>query len=202
MSSAADIKRDMKLTQPGDELVMANGTWQDQFIIFEGNGTETNPITLKAQTAGQVILTGTSHLEIRGNYLHVEGLYFKDGDFEEYTDKSSVINIGTSDVASSHCHLTNTVIDNYNSSDNTNRNKWIRIYGAYNEVDHCSFTNKKNKDVLLEIRIENTHPNYHHIHHNYFADRPDPEVHQRKEMVMKLYGLRIAKDQNYPHSHS
>ena len=59
---------------PGDEIIMANGDWTDVEIRFVGFGTEKQPITLKAETAGNVLVKGQSDLKLGGEYLMVDGL--------------------------------------------------------------------------------------------------------------------------------
>ena len=59
-SPAAEIKvnsqqeyRDaIKALQPGDTVVLANGEWRDFEILFLGEGTAEQPITLTAETKG------------------------------------------------------------------------------------------------------------------------------------------------------
>ena len=63
---------------PGDTITLTNQTWQNVVINFSGkNGTAALPIVLRAETFGSVIITGNSNLRIGGNYLIVDGLYFK-----------------------------------------------------------------------------------------------------------------------------
>src|SRR6476661_3874970 len=62
VSSAAQITTAMQTAQPGDILTMTNGTWTNQRIQFAGNGTSALPITLRAQTPGQVVLNGNSKI--------------------------------------------------------------------------------------------------------------------------------------------
>ena len=63
----------------GDEIVLANGVWKDVQIEFNGKGTKENPITLRAETAGEVFIEGISNLTLGGEYLVVGGLYFRNG---------------------------------------------------------------------------------------------------------------------------
>src|SRR3954451_3607120 len=79
VSSAAQITTAMQSAQPGDTLTMTNGTWSNQRIQFAGNGTSSLPITLRAQTPGQVILNGNSKINISGNWLVADGLNFQGG---------------------------------------------------------------------------------------------------------------------------
>ena len=79
VSSAAQITTAMQTAQPGDVLTMTNGTWTNQRIQFAGIGTSGAPITLRAQTPGQVLLNGNSKINISGNWLVVDGLNFDGG---------------------------------------------------------------------------------------------------------------------------
>jgi nitrous oxidase accessory protein NosD len=79
VSSAADVARVSAEAKPGDVLVMSVGEWKDQTIAFRGNGTAEKPITLRAQTAGKVILIGKSSVTIEGEHLVVSGLFLRDG---------------------------------------------------------------------------------------------------------------------------
>src|SRR5690242_9856681 len=79
VSSAAQIATAMQTAQPGDVLTMTNGTWTNQRIQFAGSGTSGAPITLRAQTPGQVLLNGNSKINISGNCLVVDGLNFDGG---------------------------------------------------------------------------------------------------------------------------
>src|SRR4051812_18695324 len=81
--------------QPGDTLTMRDGFWPDADIIFSGNGTAGNPITLRAQTPGQVILSGASRLRMSGSFLVVDGLKFANG----YYANGEVISFRTSSSA-------------------------------------------------------------------------------------------------------
>ena len=58
---------------------MANGRWENFEILFTGEGTKDEPIRLRGETPGEVILTGQSNLRLAGEYLEVSGLVFKDG---------------------------------------------------------------------------------------------------------------------------
>ena len=63
----------------GDEVVLANGIWSDFEIVFKAQGSKKKPVTLRAETAGQVILSGQSNFRLAGQYLVVSGLVFKNG---------------------------------------------------------------------------------------------------------------------------
>ena len=153
----------------GDVVIMTKGTWDNQQLTFKGTGTESEPITLKAEVQGEVILTGDSKLEMSGKYLIVDGLTFQDGALEG----DPVVEFRTSSSSAAyHCRLTNTAILNYNPWDPSEEYKWVSIYGQYNQVDHCSFVGKNHAGALMVIWIGDE-ANYHQINNNYFADIPE-----------------------------
>jgi poly(beta-D-mannuronate) lyase len=165
--NANEIRTAMTQAQPGDTITMANSIWVDEDIDFDGNGTENNPIILRAETPGNVILTGKSRMDISGSYLIVDGLYFLGGYLTEY--KVHVIDI---DNSSHHCRLTNIVIINYNPEDWGLFYKWVKSDGTYNRIDHCFFSGKNHQDALLKIVIPDNGPSYSRVDHNYFGELP------------------------------
>src|SRR5678815_2254228 len=79
VSSAADLAAALPDVKAGDTLVMVDGAWFNQALVFKAAGTQAQPITLRPQTPGKVVLYGKSSLKIDGQYLVVSGLLFKDG---------------------------------------------------------------------------------------------------------------------------
>lgn len=168
VKSASEITNALKNVVPGDTLVMKNGVWTDQKIVFSGTGTETNNIYLVAETPGKVLLNGTSTLRIQGKYLTVDGLYFYGG----YSSSGAVIEFRSSSNAE-NCRLTNTSIVDYNPSDKTKDYKWISLYGKNNRVDHCYVYGKNHSGTTLVVWLDkSTVPNNHKIDYNYFGYRP------------------------------
>ena len=128
--------------KPGDTIVLANGEWKDVELIFKGKGTEDKPITLTAQTPGEVVITGRSNLSLSGEYLVVDGLVFTRG----YTPTGEVIAFRTSPTAlASYSRLTNVVIDNFSHPERQLSDLWLAIYGKHNRIGHNTFVNKRNR---------------------------------------------------------
>jgi poly(beta-D-mannuronate) lyase len=150
----------------GDTIVMRNGTWTNQTISLTANANAANPVVLEAETAGKVILNGSSRLSIGGSYVVVSGLYFLNGTLSG----NAVVEFRTSDNAT-HCTLKHTAIANYNPALNTVDSKWVSMYGTYNTVDHCSFENKNNSGTLLVVWLTSGVGAYHTISNNYFGYR-------------------------------
>ena len=87
VSTVPQITASLVTNLPGDNIILTNKIWPDADILFKKSGTVANPITLRAQTPGQVILSGNSRLRISGNWLVVDGLRFQNG----YYTNSDVI---------------------------------------------------------------------------------------------------------------
>ena len=160
----------VKKAGPGDVIKLANGTWENFEIVFEGQGEKDNPITLTAETKGQVILSGQSNLRMSGEFLEVSGLVFKDG----YTPTSEVVAFRNSKKLANNSRITEIVIDNYNNPERFETDFWVMMYGKNNRFDHSHLVGKRNKGVTMAVRMnsEESQENYHRIDHNYFGPRP------------------------------
>lgn len=171
VASKEDYKTISSKLIAGDKIILKNGVWTDFEIVLEGQGRADAPITLTAETKGQVILSGLSNLRLAGKYLSVSGLVFKNG----YTPSSAVIEFRkNSDQLAFHSRVTEVVIDNYNNPDKQESDYWVALYGQHNRLDHSHFVGKRNKGVTIAVRLnsEQSQQNHHRIDHNYFGYRP------------------------------
>ena len=156
----AELREAILQATPGTEIVLANGVWRDTEIKFYGLGTEASPITLRAETPGEVILEGQSFLHLGGEYLIVEGLHFRNG----YSPDKGIIRyqIGKDSVAN-HSRVTACVIDGFTRPSRRENDRWIEFYGKHNQLDHCYIAGKANDGVTLMVYHNgNQHTeNYH-----------------------------------------
>jgi len=166
VSSASDIAGALGSLQPGDTLIMTDGVWTDQNIEFEANGTAAQPITLRAQTPGGVILNGDSTLEFGGQHLIVDGLRFEGGALTG----GHVIQFREGSNECTDCVLRNTAIIDYNPPSISTRYFWVSMYGTDNVVENCRFENHNHSGVTIVVWGD--WPNRHVIRNNYFVDRP------------------------------
>lgn len=160
--SAAEVTAAQAGARPGDVIVMADGVWANQKITLSASGNAAGAITLRAQTPGRVVLTGTSTLTISGDYLVADGLVFKDGTLTGG-------NIVSFTSSSSHSRWTNSAIVDYDAG-GTSGYHWIHVDGAENRVDHNYIKGHVNSGVTLEVN-----PSIgakHVIEANQFVDRP------------------------------
>ncbi len=159
------------MAQPGDTIVLQNGIWNNVSIKLTAAGTKEKPITVKAQTAGKVMISGNSRLLIGGNYIIVDGLCFING----FAGADAVITFrANKNQLANNCRVTNCVINDFNNPGRMAENYWVAFYGKKNRVDHCSFKDKKNMGVLVAVILddERSRENFHSIDHNYFGNRP------------------------------
>src|SRR3954467_6821634 len=171
VSSAAQIATAMQTAQPGDVLTMTNGTWTNQRIQFAGNGTSSLPITLRAQTPGQVVLNGNSKINISGNWLVVDGLDFNGG---ALAADDHIVEFRGSLGEANNSRLTNSAIINYNPASVDTRYFWVSLYGQHNRVDHDYFAGQTHSGVTVVVWRSDLGPDYHEIDGNYFGERPLP----------------------------
>jgi poly(beta-D-mannuronate) lyase len=156
ISSAADFARLTPELRPGDGVVLVAGTWKDQSLVFRAVGTAAAPITLRAEQPGKTILTGNSRLLVDGEWLVVDGLFFKDGG----PDGDGIALKGR------HHRLTATAVvgGTYKF--------FVHLYGFDHRVDRCYFADKTSADPTFQIEVAQEEPNRHRLERNHFGPRP------------------------------
>ena len=171
VSSQDEFEEAVDGLEPGDTIMLANGVWRDFEILFTGSGTPDRPISLTAETKGEVIIAGRSNLRMAGEHLVVSGLVFREG----YTPTNTVISFRRSrgDYAY-HSRVTETVIDRFNNPERYETDFWVMMYGKHNRFDHNHLEGKSNAGVTMAVRLDSkeSQQNQHRIDHNYFGPRP------------------------------
>lgn len=166
-----ELNEAIKNCQAGDHIILANGVWKDVQIEFYGKGTKEKPIVLRAETKGEVTIEGESSLKLGGEYLEVNGLYFKNGQ----TPSKAVIQFKiNNDSIANHCRVTNCVIKEFTQPDRDVSDHWIELWGRNNQLDHCYIAGKSNFGPTIRVFLKgNEHiNNYHQITNNHFGPRP------------------------------
>lgn len=168
VTTSSEIEDALDTALPGDTLVIPNGVYNDLVIRLEGQGAENAPITLKAETPGQVILTEESRAQIGGQWLVLEGLMFV-GPYSGNDDEIVQFRSGGEDAVD--CRVTNVSIIDYVPEDGA-KTSYISLRGLRNRVDHCYFSGHNVEGVTLVAWLDGE-PDYHRIDHNHFANRID-----------------------------
>lgn len=161
--------------RPGDHIIMANGTWNDATINFKASARASAPITLKAQTAGKVILSGDSRITFSKPHLIVDGISFTNGT----PSSGNVI-----EFKSDSCRLTNSAIVDFNPEDFEEDYYWVFFEGNHNRVDHSYFSGKSNEQPLVGNNQDNARHNS--VDHCYFKDIPYRSENGRE--IFRIWG--------------
>lgn len=170
-----ELNEAMAAVRPGDQIEMADGTWQDAIIDFSATATEADPITLRAQTAGKVILTGSSKITFSQPHLIADGLLFQNG----IPASGNVI-----DFKADHCKLTNTAVINYNPPVPEQEYYWVFFSGSHNQVENCFFEGKNNNQPLVGNDQDDSR--YNQVRYCYFKDIPYSNVNGRE--IFRIWG--------------
>ena len=170
-----ELNKAIDSSEAGDQIILANGIWKDVQIKFRGKGTKDNPITIKAETTGKVTIEGESYLKFGGEYLVVEGLYFKNG----FSPSNAVIDFKISskdkpDEISNNCKVTNCVIEDFNKPKRDKSDLWVQFWGRHNTLSNCYIAGKTNRGPTVRVSIAGIESinNYHQIVNNHFGPRP------------------------------
>ena len=171
VTTVSELEESINKVKPGDVIVLANGTWKDVEIKFEAEGSESKPITIKAETAGEVFIEGVSSLKFGGKYLVVDGLHFRNG----YSPDEAVVVFRTDkETIANHCTLTNSVIEDFNKMTRDDADRWVQFWGRHNTLSNCYIAGKTNRGPTIRVDLKgNEHiNNYHQIVNNHFGPRP------------------------------
>ena len=168
VSSSSELNSVLNQVSPGDTITLRDGTYTNQHFQFSADGTQSLPITFRAETPGQVILNGSSRLSISGDWLVVDGLNFDGGAL----NSGNVVEFRGNNGDATNSRFTNSAITNYNPSNESTRYFWVSIYGQNNRVDHNTFSGQNHSGVTVTVWRSDSSPDFHRIDNNHFLDRP------------------------------
>jgi poly(beta-D-mannuronate) lyase len=162
--------------QPGDTLVLTNGTWRDATLVLSAAGTAGSPVTVRAETPGKVVLTGSSSLTFAAPHVHVSGLVFKNGAIKD----DSLITFKSDD-----CVLTDTAVIDYNPKDVATGYYWVFFHGSRNRIERGYFTGKNHQQPVIGNGIKNSR--YNSVAYSYFKDIPYVAARNGRE-IFRIWG--------------
>ena len=157
--------------KPGDQVMIANGTYVPWSLIINTNGTADRPITILAETTGKCVFTGDvgqAVFKLTGSYTILKGISFTGCNVIKADTRAGVLVELNNTI---HCRLTECSF-----SQNVVRAQFMPIvivsgHGEYNQVDHCTFTgNIDNQELQVKITKEAC-PVYTLIANNIFKDK-------------------------------
>src|SRR5436190_8215088 len=147
--------------QPGDSIILKNGVWSGLNIGTRTvNGTSAAPINIRAQTPGQVAISGPGYLfGLAGSNYTVSGLTFKDENDQLKSLRFRGTNVRVFDNA-------------FLMGGRYNQIMWDVQDSAVNptsSLDHNFFAGKQDRGTLLVL----DGALYPQIRNNYFGNRPE-----------------------------
>ena len=184
---ADEFHQAVEQAAPGDTILLADGEWSDVLLTFDAEGVEDSPITVAAQTPGQVVITGESVMAVRGSWLIVSGLMFRGccpppGDTPDYLaargvlKRQTLLSAGSENLRVTQCAL----IDN-NPPDAQDLYAWVGLGGRDVRFDHCYVRGQTHQQATVVVGVSET-PVHARIDNNYFAGRI-PLGHSNAETI-------------------
>ena len=186
-----DLAEAVNTSSDGGVFIVSNGTYNDFEATFEITATVDNPIIIKAETVGGVILTGASHFVIKkSSFITLEGFIF-DGQGEDSLVKLE---------GSNNIRITRNVFE----LETTESIKWVFIGGVWNDntypflypshnnrIDHNTFQNKETPGhyITIDGSFDNTgseevyyQSQHDRIDHNYFRNNGPRAVNEQESI--------------------
>jgi hypothetical protein len=156
VSSVAALQSALNNAQPGDQIQVADGTYQTGGALkVTRSGTATAPVTVAAQHVGKARFAGKGNFSFGTvSYVVISGFVFTDsGNFSTPT-------------SAKHLRVTRNVFQ-FSGGGN-----WVTIASDDTEVDHNTWQHKSSAGVFLQISGPggNGMAQRTWIHHNYFLD--------------------------------
>ena len=170
VSDEDQLRSVVKGLKPGDEVVLSAGEWRDAELRIEGTGSQEKPIVFRAEQPGKTILTGASRVRISGKFVELHGIQIinltgRKADWLEfrYDSKQRAENCVVRDCA---------FVEDESFTSTEKEDRWIGIFGQFNELSNCRIEGKKNKGTTLVVWLGEKDLGSHKIVNNYFGKRP------------------------------
>jgi len=163
VDSMESFSKAVRGAKAGDTIVIANGRYNGWSADLDCRGTSRQPVTIRPESAGGVVLTGRSRFSITGSYVTVDGLRFEECDFER-----NLLDFKRSD----HCRIVNCVFDNCGGA---RAAIGLSAGARNNRLTDCHFTNIAARCVNLTMNDEiykHGVPTGNVIRNNHFQDIP------------------------------
>lgn len=190
-TDADDLADAVNASTDGGVFIVTNGTYNDFEATFENMATEANPIIVKAETIGGVILTGESHFVLKKSaFVTLEGFVF-DGQGEDSLVKLE---------GSNNIRISRNVFE----LETSESIKWVFVGGVWNDntypflypshdnrIDHNIFQNKETPGhyITIDGSFDNTGADevYYQsqndiIDHNYFKNNGPRAVNEQESI--------------------
>jgi poly(beta-D-mannuronate) lyase len=165
VSSITDLQQAISTANPGDRIIVANGVYSTtESITISKQGTAEKPITIKAETIGDVEISGTNGFVISApsSYIIIKGFRF--------THKTGTCRIEPGAI---HCLITRNVFECVLAG-TSGAKPYLNVSGDDNEISFNTFQNKKDEGQMISVQGPggDRMAKRTWIHHNYFYNFP------------------------------
>lgn len=183
-SSTKEIYQLLPKLKSGDKLLLADGIYQDIQLIVNASGTKENPIQISSKNPGKVFFSGDVKVELRGEYLILKDIYFKDGN--RNTAQWTSHGPGLVAIYGSYNRVTGCVFDAFDQANSAYITTSLTAEGKvpkHCRIDHCVFTDKITFDQVINLnnRVRADKESkvlgeamYHRVDHCFFANPQKP----------------------------
>lgn len=168
VSNNTELLNTVGLLQPGDNLILADGTYSDLSLTISNSGTASERIIIKPQNPGTVIFSGQQNILINGDYITFRDIAFLNGGV-------GPARVRLIEIDGSHIRITGLRIEDFNQGNlSTDTATWI--YGRngttaspnqYNRIDHNYFKGKTSGGNIVHFAPQDNQ--FDQIDHNYFS---------------------------------
>ena len=150
---------------PGDAITLANGTYSDFVFSTTKSGAAGNPILIRAESVGGVVLNGAVEARFDGDYIRFHGFKFS-GTMGDSGEEAIVGCYGDS-ILVERLEFDQFLMD---SALDPANNRITFIHCRTNtEVRYCRFDGKNNLGAHVYVHGSDSHDMGCYIHHNYFS---------------------------------
>ncbi len=179
VSNTAELHAAVDQAKEGDQIILADGNYEDVQLIVNASGSFNRKLEIKAMHPGKVSFTGDARVEIRGNHILLSGIYFKDGDrnqkewkshgpglvaiYGDYNEVADCLFYDFDDVSSAY------ITTSLNEAGHVSQ---------YAHIHHCAFLEKQTLDQVINLNNtlkktldgEPGKPMYHRVSYCYFSN--------------------------------
>ena len=181
VGTTQDLVNATATVKPGDTILLSDGTYRDLRLTITADGTGDKMITIKAQNPGKAYISGNSAIELRGDFIHLSGLYFKDGSRNPSEWKTH--GPGIVSIYADHCEVSECLFYDFDKANSSYISTNLDETGhvpQYCHIHHCAFVGKTTRDQVINLNNtkkktlegEPGKPMYHRISYCYFSNPP------------------------------
>ena len=166
VASQDEFVKRLTQAQPGDVIIIKNGTYTNWSVAIEANGSKEKPIVIRPETRGGVVFASDGVLKkpmftVKGSHFNFDGFTFRD-----ITLDARLFTF----LATQNARFINNELGNIQGAQNIGRMVLLVGKGADNVFANNTFHDCENVLVLSVRMGKDGISKRSHIHHNVFKN--------------------------------